>query len=210
MDLIGHRYGRLTVVTISEPTAKGKPQWVCRCDCGNEHVASASNLRNGTVRSCGCLRSESARRASSMRRTHGLTGSRLERIWKGMCTRCYNRRSLAFAYYGDRGIVICDEWLMNRAAFFNWALSSGYRDWFSIDRINNDGPYSPENCRWVNAIEQANNTRRNRVIEHGGMRLTLAQWAKRAGISTGLLWWRLESGWEIAMAVNTKTRNHTT
>lgn len=200
-DLSGRRFGRLVATRHHGSTPGGKPQWLCLCDCGKQHIVSANNLRRNSVRSCGCLAVESARRASSMRRSHGCTGTRLEGIWKDMNARCYNPRSRFFRRYGGRGIGICKQWRQERAAFFAWALSNGYAPGLSIDRVNNDGDYAPDNCRWATAKEQANNTPRNRFIEHAGRRLTLTQWAELSGIPMKRLWYRISAGWPFSNAI---------
>jgi len=126
-----------------------------------------------------------------------------------MKARCYNTKHPVFADYGGRGITICDEWKNSRGIFFAWAMAHGYREDLTIDRIDNDRGYEPTNCRWVDAQVQANNTRRNRIIEHCGVRRTLSQWATSAGISTRLLWYRISAGWDFADAITKPARRHT-
>ncbi len=194
IDLTGKRFGRLTVISRSDRPGH-KVCWNCLCDCGNTSVVEGSSLKNGRIKSCGCWpREESASRAAKQFTKHGSSGTRLYRIWKSMRTRCLNPNSRSWDSYGGRGITICPEW-NDYTAFQEWAISSGYRDGLSIDRIDVDGNYCPENCRWATAEEQSNNKRNSRLISINGVTHTLAQWSAIAGINRGTLKSRVESGW---------------
>lgn len=155
-DLTGLQFGRLTVVGRMGSNAHRESVWRCKCVCGNESVVTRSNLRNGNTTSCGCYGKE---RKSAANKTHGDTGTRLYRIWKAMRTRCYNPNSPAFQYYGRRGISICEQWKRSYTSFRAWAAANGYRDELTIDRINVNKGYSPDNCRWVTMAEQNKNKR---------------------------------------------------
>ena len=132
---------------------------------------------------------------------HGLEHTRIYRIWRGMLNRCYNPRSNRYHRYGGRGITVCDEWKNDVKAFYDWALSSGYREELTIERKDNDGPYCPENCTWATVKEQLNHTSRNRFVTVGGITKTVSQWAEETGLTTGIVFGRLKRGWPIEEAV---------
>lgn len=157
---VGNRFGRLSV--IREVEKQGYYRFFeCLCDCGNTTIVSMSNLRKGTTQSCGCYHWEQnkAERPKMQSENHQYIHTRLYNIWVGMRKRCNSEKHRAFKWYGQRGICICNEWsrFLN---FRNWALHNGYKEDLTIDRINVNGDYEPNNCRWITIQEQQKNRRK--------------------------------------------------
>lgn len=160
-DLTGKRFGRLTVIKRVQNQGRAT-RYECICDCGNHTFVKGSNLTQGKQISCGC-----AHHKPPKNKTHGLKNTRLYNVWLLMKNRCYNQKSLSFPDYGGRGITVCDEWIHDFQAFHDWAFSHGYNEnapkgQCTIDRINNDEGYKPDNCRWVDRKVQNNNRRKRR------------------------------------------------
>jgi len=166
IDMIGQRFGRLTVTKRAENDGRGEARWYCVCDCGKETVVLGSHLRKGRVVSCGCLRREVAAVRGHVSRTkgntkHGGKRTRLYQIWSNMKTRCLNPNNRAYKWYGALGVSICADW-MDFAVFRDWAISSGYRDDLTIERKNPFGNYEPSNCEWIPRRDQRKNQRRSK------------------------------------------------
>lgn len=199
-NLIGQKFGRLTVTELYG-TAKGhKQRWKCVCDCGGEAVVTTNNLTSGQVKSCGCYQKEVR---SKTKYKHGMSHSRIYRIWSNMKARCETETNKAYELYGGRGISVCAEW-EEFIPFRDWALSNGYQDNLTLDRINNDGNYEPENCRWATPKEQGNNTRCCHYITYNGETKTVRGWEEALGYSRGIIYSRLKSGWSVERAIEEK------
>lgn len=166
-DILGQRFGRLTVVEREANSQKGKARWRCRCDCGSVKTIYGGNLTGGVTLSCGCLQKE---RTSLSRFKHGHKKftSPEYRAWVGMKQRCYNPKSQFWPRYGGRGIGVADEWLNDFPTFLRDVGPRPSPD-YSLDRIDNDGPYSPGNCRWATAKEQARNRSPRKCPHCGGL-----------------------------------------
>lgn len=184
IDLTGKRFGKLTVICRVENNKHGQPQWRCHCDCGNETIVVGQKLRKGITKSCGCLVYE-----QKTRLTHGMTGTVLHNRWLNMKSRCFNPHNKRYERYGGRGITICDEWL-DFKNFYNWSVANGFSEELSLDRIDNDKGYCPDNCRWATPRQQANNTARNVKIEYTGKVKTLSQWCRDLGLNYKLVYYR--------------------
>lgn len=188
IDLTGQRFGRLTVIERANnyisPKGEPKARWICLCDCGNVAEVNGNDLRKGHTKSCGCLNIESAiSNLAGVSITHGKSYTRLYKIWSNMKTRCCNPQNKDYAKYGGRGIAICEEWLCKFQAFYDWAMSNGYQDDLSIDRIDNEKGYSPENCRWASRLAQVENRRNTRKVTINGVQKPISEWCRQYSVN---------------------------
>lgn len=197
-DKTGERFGRLVVLKRSHGTF-----WECLCDCGNVIEVNGSNLISGNTTSCGCY---SRDMHIEILTTHGRSDERLYGIWKGMFYRCNNENATEYHNYGGRGIAVCEEW-ENIENFIKWAIENGYKETLTLDRIDVNGNYCPENCRWATMEEQSNNKRTNVHITHNGETMTIAQWSRRTGIPYGTLSARKRRGWSDAECIDGKKKH---
>lgn len=212
-DIVGNRYDRLLVEYEVPSIHEGVPRYMCLCDCGNKKEVDKYQLTRGAVRSCGCLAKEiwaelmKSGAVGGFNKKHGMRGTRLYSIINGIKERCYNPNRKVYKDYGGRGIIVCDEWLNDYGAFCDWAIQNGYNDTLTIDRIDNNGNYCPENCRWVTMKKQSNNRRNNKLIEYKGETKTISEWCDIFGIDKKLFYHRYnESHWPLDKVFNTPVR----
>lgn len=197
-DLVGQKFGRLTVISRIG-YIKDKVKWDCLCDCGKHTSPTTNALLSGSSTSCGCYHYETF---GNSKRTHGKSGTRIAKIFDCMRYRCYNPNHEQYKDYGGRGIYICDEWLEDRSTFYTWAKNNGYSDKLTIDRKDNDGPYSPENCRWASRKEQGRNSRHNSFITFNNETLILQEWGERFGICPSVIRQRIKAGKSLEEAMS--------
>ena len=209
LDLTGQRFGKLVVLNRTEDyifkSGRKERMWHCQCDCGNIIDVVGTNLKNNNTISCGCFRRE---KMKNLKTTHGLSHSRLRLIYRNIKSRCYNPNDKKFKNYGGRGITICDEWLGDNGFinFYNWAVTHGYSENLTIDRIETNGNYEPSNCRWADFTVQANNRTNNHLITYNDKTMTISNWAKELGINYKTLSNRILQGWSIDRAFTTPVR----
>ena len=199
INMINKKFGKWTVVSEA-PKRKNIIYWNCVCDCGTKKAVNGQNLRDGKTQSCGCERDKAASRTQT---TQGMYKTRLYAIWMGIKNRCRP----GYKNYGDRGITICSEWKNSFEAFRDWAIANGYSDNLVIDRENNDGNYTPENCRWIANKQNSRNTRANNNFTFQGKTQCLSAWAEEYEINYKTLFSRINQyGWSIEKALTTPVR----
>lgn len=167
---------------------------MCKCSCGSVKSVCGQSLRGGCSASCGCKTNELIGAANKV---HGLHGHPLNTIWCNMRRRCGDPKSSRYKNYGGRGIAVCDEWNSSFIPFYDWAISNGYVKGLSIERINVDEGYCPDNCKWIPLREQALNKTDTRLVEYLGIKKTINEWVKETGITRSAIVHRLNRGWSI-------------
>lgn len=203
IDLSGVRFGILSAIKINGRSGVNKRlTWLCKCDCGNITTVIGENLKYGHTKSCGCIRIESTVISKT---THGATRSGIRSAeynsWRALSDRCYNTKNKGYKHYGARGIKVCKRW----SRFENFLSDMGEKPTakHSIDRKNNDGNYTPSNCRWATSKQQTRNYRRNRFLVMGGVKQTITDWAEKYGISSRTISHRLNIGWSVKKSITT-------
>lgn len=207
--MIGRRFGRLVVLEEVESSVKGKPRYRCLCDCGNIIEASGNSLRMKKVRSCGCLHHDQLIERNT---THGCSKERLYRVWRGMIDRCYDERNESYGHYGGRGIQVCEDWRSSYLVFKEFMISHGYKEdakrgECTIERVDINGNYSPDNCKVISMQEQAWNKTNSHMEEYNGEKKTIAEWALEYNIPYNLIFKRLQRGWTMHEALNTPKKS---
>ena len=203
-DLTGQRFGKLTVIEYKGSSKGTGSLWLCKCDCGNEKVITSRNLLNKTCKSCGCYSKDNPAHI-----THNLYYTRLHNIWIGMKSRCYNKNNKRYNTYGARGIKVCDEW-KDFLPFYNWAMANGYNETMdrgecTIDRIDINGDYSPDNCQFINIKKQQRNKTNTRYVNYKGKLYCLAELAEMLNLNYKYLWQKLKRGnWDISILFENK------
>lgn len=201
-DLTGKKFNKLLVKGYIGKNDKNQALWLCMCECEKYIVVNTSSLKNGHTKSCGCLKSELTiqRNKTNVHIKHGKARTRIYRIYQGMKERCYNKNNERYKNYGKRGIIICDEWLNKENGFinfYNWAMNNGYTDELTIDRINVDSNYEPNNCRWITNKEQQSNKTYHHLLDYNGKIQNIAKWSEQTGLPYDVIWRRIEDGWNV-------------
>lgn len=197
IEMTGRRFNRLTVISETTRIHPKRPMYICLCDCGTMKNVEGRRLREGVVKSCGCLSKETTKSRST---THGMTDSVEYKVWCGIKRRCLNKNDKRFQSYGGRGIKICDSWKNSFESFFS---DMGYRpDGFSIERIDVNGDYEPKNCKWIKLSSQASNKRSNIRITYNNTTRILSEWSMLTGIKPGTISARLNRGWSIKKSLS--------
>jgi hypothetical protein len=185
---IGQKFNKLTVIGFEFRNKRWL--WKCKCECGGESVAYPNQVIRGKTKSCKCGRSVTFH---NMHLKHGDAGTRLHSIWKDMRKRCNNPKSKSYKYYGGKGIRVCEEW-DNYVNFKQWAMDNGYNDDLTIERIDNNKDYSPQNCKWIPFSEQTSNQTSNIYVEHDGKRMTVGKWCDELNLHRTTIYGRIRKG----------------
>lgn len=203
IDITGQKFNKLKVLKRIENSSFRKARWLCQCECGNFTEVSGDNLRNGNVKSCGCLIVDK----NKQRATHRKSNIRLYNIWRSMKARCNCKTNPSYKNYGERGIKICSDWIIFEN-FYNWAINNGYKENLSIERIDVNGNYEPSNCKWIPLSKQAYNKRDSLIININGEEKCLAEWCKLYNVKYTTIYRRITIGkMNIQEAINKSIEN---
>ena len=202
IELTGQKFGKLTVVEKAENNKWNEAVWRCKCECGNETFVSSKVLRLGHSRSCGCYKGEAIKKAKTK---HGKSNTKTHKTGREIKSRCFYHSNQAFRDYGGRGITMCERWQNSFEAFYEDVSKLPHfgEKGYSLDRIDNNGNYEPNNVRWATSKEQNNNKRNNRKLNYNGETHTLSEWANIKHLSYTALFLRLRRGWSIEKALET-------
>lgn len=204
-DLTGMQFGRLTVIERAENDRFGNAHWVCQCNCNGPNsliIVDGHSLRSGRTQSCGCLHKEKVT-------THNGSGTPLYGVWYDMRHRCNYDNDENYENYGGRGITVCDDWNNDFALFRDWALENGYEQGLTIDRIDNNLGYYPDNCQWTTMKVQCNNRRSNIIYSMNGEAHTLSEWCDIVNLPYKTVLARInDHGWTFEQAITTPIRTY--
>lgn len=205
-DLTGKKFGRLTVIRFLQPQERedSRRPWLCQCKCGNICQVEGNKLRSGHTQSCGCIINE---KIGNLNKKYQYSNKRLYSVYSQMIERCTDESNAKYKNYGGRGITVCEEWRENYDNFAEWAFNSGYDakakyNQCTLDRIDVNKGYSPDNCRWVSVTVQQNNRRNNVFVEHNGEKHTIAEWSRIFGVTYSKLQHGIKQGRTIAEILN--------
>lgn len=197
-DLKGQKINKLLVLEFFENKNK-RTYWKCLCDCGNIKEILGTHLVQGKTKSCGCYNSEKASQSCKNRTI--IPNKRIMYIWQSMKQRCYKEDSISYKNYGAKGIKICNEWLNNPKVFYDWAINNGYEERLTIDRINNNGDYEPNNCRWTDWETQMRNTKHNIIINYQGETNCVKYFIDKYKLNQFAIYSRLKRNWSVKDAI---------
>lgn len=198
--MIGQKFGKLKVISELEERAKGGgKQYLCQCDCGNTTIVRSDHLKSGHTTSCGCNK--------IMITSHKKSQSNLYRRWCKIKERCYNKYCCNYKNYGQRGIKMCNEWRDDFMAFYEWAINNGYYKTLTIDRIDVNGNYEPNNCRWVDMATQQNNRTNTVYITCNGKTQSVMEWCRELNLKPSTVYARVKRGYDsVTCLYGTKWR----
>ena len=209
-EIIGKKFNKLTVLSY-DSTVGYEHFYLCECECTNKRVVERRMLLNNKTKSCGCMNKEIFKESNEKKRKYknAKDGDRILTTWRGMKSRCYNVNNKSYIDYGARGITMCNEWLESFDEFYEWAMNNGYTDELTIERIDYNGNYEPNNCKWVTKKAQNRNTRKSIIVCYNGEDIQLTDLLERLGISERyhLVYKRLRRGVHIDDAVLIDTNN---
>ena len=198
IDITGKKFNKLTVVERLQNDTGGIPVWLCKCDCGNFTRVRGKNLKNGSVKSCGCILK------NGTTTTHGLSKTKIYNTWNSMKARCFNPKSCSYKRYGARGITVCEEWKNSFEEFYSWSIQNGYNENLTIERIDNNGNYCPENCKWISQKQQCRNRRTNIEFEYMGEKHILIEWCEILNLDYKFIHNRIyKMGWSFEKSIST-------
>jgi hypothetical protein len=204
VDLTGRIFGRLTCIG-KVGSRNGHMLWNCQCACGRESIVTTGNLNIGHTQSCGCLQKDRSRKSKLVHgKYHDENGNRskLYHVWDSMKQRCNNPNNKSYMDYGGKGVKVCSDW-NDYKTFYDWAISNGYQEGLTIERINNTEGYKPSNCKWIKKSMQASNRRNNHYLSFRGKKMTVTEWGNELGINPKNILTRLRRGWSVERALTT-------